>query len=333
MINVYYDSGTTNTRIYLMKEEKVLDQLFLEAGTRDSAISGDRSVLIRKLKEGYDALLERNSLDDDDVEDIYLSGMITNPFGIIEVPHLETPIHKEALYDNLYIHQEETCFFRPLRLILGAKTRSPQEGLHLGNIQLMGNTRGEEIEVMGLLRMGHLTEDKTQVMISPGSHTHMMLIRKGAIEDISSHFTGELHHAILKDTILGGETAKNIKIYHREPVLRGYELLLKEGISRALYVVHSTKVFGLSSDEERQMLLTGVISGSPILHLKEKMQGQWKDVEEIIVLGTASYVSAYEVILKEVLPEVEVKVVSPAEESSFALEGFKSLMTLRERGL
>jgi len=79
MINVYYDSGTTNTRIYLMKEEKVLDQLFLEAGTRDSAISGDRSVLIRKLKEGYDALLERNSLDDSDVEDIYLSGMITNP--------------------------------------------------------------------------------------------------------------------------------------------------------------------------------------------------------------------------------------------------------------
>ncbi|MFH5835917.1 2-dehydro-3-deoxygalactonokinase [Proteiniclasticum sp. C24MP] len=332
MISVYYDSGTTNTRIYLMEEEKVLDQMFLEAGTRDSAISGDRSILLRKLKEGYDALLGRNGMKDSDVEEIYLSGMITNPFGIIEVPHLETPIHKEALYKSIYTHEEETFFLRPLKLILGAKTRRPQEGLHLGNVQLMGNTRGEEIEVMGLLRLGYLKEDKTQVMISPGSHTHMMLIRKGAIEDISSHFTGELHHAILKETILGGETAKNVKVYHKEPVLRGYELLVKEGISRALYVVHSTKVFGLSSDEERQMLLTGVISGSPILHLKEKMRAQWKDVEEIIILGTASYVSAYEMILKEVLPGVAVKVVSPAEESSFALEGFRNLMTVRERG-
>lgn len=333
MIRVYYDSGTTNTRIYLLKKQDVLDQIFIQVGTRDSAISGDRRILLKKLKEGYDEILQRNGLKDSDVLEIYLSGMITNPFGIIEVPHLETPIYKESLYEHVYVHQEDSFFHRQVKLIPGAKTRSPKEGLHLGNVQLMGNTRGEEIEVMGLLRLGYLNEDKVQVMISPGSHTHMMLIRSGAIEDISSHFTGELHHAIMKETILGGETAKKTKEYHKELVLRGYELLEKEGISRALYVVHSTKVFGLSSDEERHMLLTGVISGSPILHLKEKMKKEWKDVEEIIIIGDAGYMSAYKMIIEEVLPGTMVQVISPPEQSSFALEGFKNLMTTDERGL
>ncbi len=67
MIRVYYDSGTTNTRIYLLNGLEVLDNSFLHVGTKNSAITRDRSVLIKGLKEGYDELLIRNGIKDTDV--------------------------------------------------------------------------------------------------------------------------------------------------------------------------------------------------------------------------------------------------------------------------
>lgn len=329
---IYYDSGTTNTRIYLLRDLEVVDQSFIPVGTKDSAITGDRMVLLKALKEGYDGLLIRNNLKDEDVKDVYLSGMITNPFGIIEVPHLETPIDKRRLLEGIYEHEESLHFHRTLKLIPGAKTKAPEEGITLDNVSTMGNTRGEEIEVFGLLHLGLLKENQTQVMISPGSHTHMMLVRHGVIEDISSHFTGELHHALIKETILGGEIAKHLGKYEKKQVEQGLALLEKEGISRALYVVHSTKVFGVASDEVRQMLLTGIITGSAVLHLKEKIKASWKSVDEILLIGEGAYIDTYEILLKKVLPEVRVRRVFTKTHTNFALEGLKKLLTQIERG-
>lgn len=329
MYRLYYDSGTSHTRLFLLKDNRVMDTTFIKIGTKDSAISGSNDVLIAGLKEGMDRLLAVHGVKEDGVEGIYLSGMVTNPFGVKEVPHLTLPLDGERMLQGIHPHREEKAFHRVIHLIPGAKTGMPGEGLSLETVDQMGNARGEEIEVVGMVASGILPRQGNAIMVSPGSHTHLCLVEEGALVDISSHFTGELHHALLKETILGGETEKADIPLLPDMVVKGYELLQRHGITRALYVVHSTKVFDVADDAQRSMLLSGVITGSLMEHLKEKLAREWQDVRHMVVIGGKHYVEAYRILAGLLMPEVRVEIVIPEEKNGFALQGFQELMRIR----
>ncbi|HSP47500.1 MAG TPA: 2-dehydro-3-deoxygalactonokinase [Clostridiaceae bacterium] len=331
MYILYYDSGTSHTRAYLLKDDICLDTLFISVGTKDAATSGSNDVLVRSLKEGMDAILRKNEVPEDAVSDIYMSGMVTNPFGICEVQHLTVPIDAQAMSDGIHTYEEKTYFRRRIQLIRGAKTVPPKEGLTLENIHLMGNARGEEIEVIGMVAKGIIRKDRKTVMVSPGSHTHMCLVEGGFLTDIASHFTGELHHALLQDTILGGETTKADIDIDAEKLRYGYHLLKTYGLTRALYIVHSTKVFDVATDEMRSMMLSGIITGSVIENLQSRLETAWKDVEHICIIGGPRYVEAYRILIEEMVPGVSVDIVIPKAEESLALMGFQELLRVRSR--
>jgi 2-keto-3-deoxy-galactonokinase len=329
MYILYYDSGTSHTRAYLLKDTICLDTLFIPVGTKDAATSGSNDVLVSSLREGMEAILRRNAVKEEDVSDIYMSGMVTNPFGIYEVQHLTVPIDAEGMYDGIHTYEEKTYFRRRIHLIRGAKTVPPAEGLTLENIHLMGNARGEEIEVIGMVARGIIPRDRKTVMISPGSHTHMCLVEGGSLTDIASHFTGELHHALLQDTILGGETSKADLDIDGDKLRYGYQLLKTYGLTRALYIVHATKVFDVATDGMRSMMLSGIITGSVIENLQSRLATVWKDVEHIAIIGGPRYVDAYRILIEEMVPGVSVDIVIPKAEESFALMGFLELLRIR----
>ena len=96
---VYYDSGTTNSRAYLLGENcELLATAKREVGSKDSALAGSNKVLILALKELYDELLSQNGLRDGDVNAIYASGMITSNVGLLEIPHLIAPASAADLH-------------------------------------------------------------------------------------------------------------------------------------------------------------------------------------------------------------------------------------------
>lgn len=49
MINVYFDSGTTNSRIFVLEGGNVLYHEKAGTGCRDAALAGDSSILTRAL--------------------------------------------------------------------------------------------------------------------------------------------------------------------------------------------------------------------------------------------------------------------------------------------
>ena len=53
MYIVYYDSGTTNTRAYLLRDGAILQKVSRPVGARNSALSGDRDELLRALAAMY----------------------------------------------------------------------------------------------------------------------------------------------------------------------------------------------------------------------------------------------------------------------------------------
>lgn len=332
MYHIYMDSGTTNTKVFLVKEGNCIDTLMLAVGTKDSAISGNNDVLLQGLKNGYDDILKKNGMLDSQIKQICLSGMVTNTFGIIEVPHISTPVGCKQLWAERYLHFEHKYFQRELVLIRGVKTGQPDETVTMENIGKMNNVRGEEIEVIGMLSKGVLTENETAVMISPGSHTHMLYIKNGMICDIVSNFTGELYHAIQKETIFAGELIKEDVPLASESVLEGHKLLATYGLARALYIIHATKVFDVCEDKTRNALLMGLIVGSVIEMLQKKIECDWADAKKTVIIGGKHYIEAYKILGSHYLPNVEWILKSVAEGENFGLQGYLKLLEEMKKG-
>lgn len=325
MYHIYIDSGTSNSKLYLVKHMQSIDTIIANVGTKDSAISGSNDVLLSGLKQIYDDVLRRNGLRDRDVKSIWLSGMVTNPFGIIEVDHISTPVDGEKLLKQRYVHFEEKYFHRDLNLIPGVKTAQPGQVVTMENIEEMNNVRGEEIEVVGMVASGVIPKEQDCVMISPGSHTHMLYVKNGTITDIVSNFTGELSYAIKKDTILGGELANEDIVLTKEYVIQGYNMVKTYGLARALYIIHATKVFGVCENEIRNCLLSGIISGGVMDMLKYKLDRDWNGVQKVVIIGGKNYIEGYKIISQYLLPEVDVEVVSSKAGESYGLYGYLEL--------
>lgn len=61
---VYYDSGTSNSRIYLLDRDFQVRYTEKKAvGSKDSSIAGDNLVLLQGLKELYDGMLSATGVD------------------------------------------------------------------------------------------------------------------------------------------------------------------------------------------------------------------------------------------------------------------------------
>lgn len=324
MYSIYMDSGTSNTRAYLIRGGEPIDSVKRNMGTKDSAITGSNDVLLRALKDAYDELIARNGLAEADVSEVWLSGMITNNFGIVEVPHMPVPIDAEKMYRESARYYEDRYFKRELCLVRGARTVEDLSKVNAGNIETVNNVRGEEIEIVGIAA-SELAPKGPFVVVSPGSHTHLLYVKNGALADIVSNFTGELNHAVSTQTILSGELDHGAVKMEQEYVKKGYDYLKRYGIARALYIVHATRVFEVCTDAHRTQLLAGIIGGSVAEILAKTVREKWTDTEKIIILGGQEYVESYRILIREALPELPVTVT---DGKSYALYGALELLKL-----
>ena len=140
----YFDSGTTNSRLFLLDENlNVIGMTKKMIGARDSAISGNNRLLVSSLYEMYQGLLKENGISDNEVSDVFLSGMITSVYGIKEIPHILLPVDSKTLAEGVATVNEDMFFKRDVHLICGVKTSGKE-------ISDVGNMRGEETELVGL---------------------------------------------------------------------------------------------------------------------------------------------------------------------------------------
>ena len=326
---IYMDSGTSNTRAYLIRDGEVIDTREKSVGTKDSSISGSNKVLLEGLYSLYKEILDHNNLTDELVKSIWMSGMITNTWGIIEISHMALPIDAKKMYQETGRHFEDRYFHRELNLVRGAKTVKDDSIVDFENIDTVNNVRGEEIEIVGIAG-STLAPNGPFVVVSPGSHTHVCYVKDNKFTDIISNFTGELTHAISTQTILSGELDHGDVKMTDEFVKKGYDYLHKYGIGRALYIVHATKVFDVCTDAERNQILAGIIAGSVADILAKTVLEKWNDVLKIIIIGGKEYVESYRILIKEALPDLPVEILEDIDGRSFALNGFFELLKLEE---
>lgn len=325
MYNCYFDSGTSNTRLYLLKDDLLVDTHKTAIGSKDVSIRGDNSVLLAGLKEMYDQMLWRNSLTDRDVEGVYASGMVTCPYGICEVPHMVVPVDAAKMFREIYVHYEDKYFRRQLKLIRGVKTMAQTAEMDMKTIGCINNIRGEEIEVLGVIaEYLSITPEEDCAIFLPGSHTHICYVKNQSILDCLSTFTGELRHALQSATVLSGSltTAKKDGALDNLMVLEGYKALQANGIARSLYMVHASRIFNIADNDSRNSYLTGIIAGSAVEAFSKKLEQDWRKIKTVIVAGTHNYISAYKMILDYLLPALTTVIIHPAGDIGFSARGF-----------
>ncbi len=322
---LYYDSGTTNTRAYLLDEQfQICSVSKREVGSKDSAIAGSNRVLIQGLKELYDEILANNSLKPTDISAIYASGMITSPYGLKEIPHLPIPITVQDMADSLYCFHEDTLLHRDIYLVPGLKTVNE-------DFSFVNNMRGEEIEIIGAMEELQSVSDVQDVaLIMPGSHTHVTYMRGNEVAGIISNISGELFYAVKKDTILAPVLTVDKPELDKEMVRKGVENLNRFGFNRALYICHAMRIFEQGTPVERFSYGEGVINGGVRQSLEYYCQHFWPKCRTAVLVSDEFMYQLFSTIF-EGSPWIDRVLWMPiSEKKSYAVSGLKKIVALKK---
>lgn len=318
---VYFDSGTSNTRIYLLDSRcRILYWQKKSIGSKDSAISGSSLILRKSMKILYDELLNACRLTDGDVERIYASGMVTSPYGLKEIPHCSVPIDVETFSAKLYPYQEDRYFHREIILIPGLRTGS-------FDFSFVNNMRGEEIQVIGALEeLKGLTGGSAVIL--PGSHTHVAYVKQNMIKGILSNFTGELFHALREETILSPVLAAESPLVE-EMVKRGYACLKDFGFNRAIYIAHAMRIFSQGTPEDRFSFAEGVINGGIRQSIEYYCANVWPDCKNVVLVGNAFMHQLYDCLFADSSLISGIHWLRDQDERPFSVKGLEKIMQAR----
>lgn len=321
---LYFDSGTSNTRAYLLDQNFDVKYVAKKTvGSKDSAIAGSNRVLIEGMKEVYDKVLSVNSLKDEDIRAIYASGMVTSPYGLKEVPHLVLPLTVQDFSDSLYRFHEDSCFNRDIDLVPGLKTLND-------DFSFVNNLRGEEIEIIGALEELKAEQDIHDVaMVMPGSHTHAIYIKGDEITGIVSNFTGELFHALKKETILAPVLTTDSKELDEEMVRKGMENVRRFGFNRAIYICHAMRIFEHATPQQRFSYGESVIMSGVRQSLEYYCENFWSDCRTVALVGDEFMYRLFSIIFDGSKFIDRVIWLPTSDKKSYGVSGLKRIVTLK----
>ena len=330
MVVLTIDTGTTNTRVCLWQNSRVLGAASAGVGVRDTAITGSRIALQEAVRGAIAEVLAHASLTPADVALTLASGMFTSALGLHEVPHLLTPCGRQELADGMVKVSLPEIFSRPLWLIPGVRNHvSP---LSLANCESMDMMRGEEVEVIGLLN--RLQTRDAALFVMPGSHTKMVAVdTAGRIRGCATTLAGELLQTVTQNTILaatlGSEFAATLDA---GMVLAGAASANLTGFGRTCFSVRILEQQGLAERNARANYLLGAVLASDLLTLKNSTALCATPSTHLIIAGSGVLQQALALLIGD-----DGYFVSPATVVDAAcqthLAGFGALQVAVARGL
>lgn len=264
------DGGTTNTRVNLVANRKVIDTRKISLGAKDCTDSSNslKSAIVAEI----DNICLQNSIIISDIKAVIASGMITSEYGLFPLKHLFAPAGIGELHQGL-AKAENMFGTLPCYFIPGVKmlTESPE------TTDMM---RGEETEIAGLLAD---RDPEGAVFILPGSHSkHIYLDKDGKISNFKTMLTGEMVSALTSGTILKGTVSLGFKGFDSSSLISGYDAAESLGLNDALFKVRIMKNLFDKSDIECYSFFIGAIMEAEVRSLKAS------DAKTAIIGGKAS---------------------------------------------
>ena len=238
------DGGTTNTRIYLVKNREIRASVSLPVGAGNG-----KEALEKALQSAIPGILSENGIGESHVERILASGMISCESGLCPLDHIPAPAGAKELRRSLCEIKFPQISGIPFVFIPGVKRvgKTPAE------TDVM---RGEETELMGILRQENA---ENALYVLPGSHSKLIEVDENErITSFCTAMTGELFAAVSAHTILKRSVDPQAGI-DRSALYEGYETCRRLGLNRTLFSVRMGRNFFGKSDAECYGYLLGAI--------------------------------------------------------------------------
>ncbi len=330
---MYYltvDTGTTNTRVKVWRDDRVVAGAFAAAGVRDTAVTGSTDKLRQGVREALAAACAEAGIAVADVAAIVAAGMITSNVGLHEVPHVTAPAGVKELAAGMVAAVVPGVADLPIWFIPGVKNAVGAVGVD--NCDRMDIMRGEEVEVFGLVR--RLAVAEPAVFILPGSHTKFVVTdAQGRIGGCLTTLAGELIGVITNDTILKSALQGSfVSRVDERMVLWGAACARQAGLNRACFTVRILDQFTPCSVEEKANFLLGAVLATDLAALLGSRTFAIRPEMPVFIAGKRQVREAFQVLLAQ--DEFFRGAVRPVDDAVLAdISGFGAMTVARERGI
>jgi 2-dehydro-3-deoxygalactonokinase len=325
---VHVDMGTTNTRVWLVRDSLVVARARASVGVRDTARDGSTERIRTALR---DLIAEvrakgRQSSPECVPSCVIASGMITSPLGLSEVPHVAAPAGISDIAAGAECQMFADVTDLPVLLIPGVRTEGMRENSReVGTFDVM---RGEETLCLGLSKLGLMKNES--ILLTLGSHWKAIRTDdSGRVASSVTTLSGELIHAAQTQTILASAVPQGAQTKPFDPqwVEAGVSEQHQSGLARALFCVRLLQQKDESTPDERFAYLVGAVIAADFSALQSS--GLLSPAIQVTLAGGAAVAEGWRHILttsgipSRTLTEPEIENAFLTGQSSVATRFFR----------
>ncbi|OPW94362.1 2-dehydro-3-deoxygalactonokinase [Citrobacter sp. A316] len=262
------DWGSTNLRAWLYQGDKCLESRQSEAGV--TRLNGKSpAAVLAEVTQNW-----RNS-----ATPVVMAGMVGSNVGWKVAPYLTVPAHFSAIGEQL-TSVGDNIWIIP--------------GLCVSREDNHNVIRGEETQLLGAR-----TLSPSPVYVMPGTHCKWVLADAQQIHDFRTVMTGELHHLLLRHSLLGAGLPE------QEASAGAFSAGLMHGLATPailpqLFEVRASHVLGTLPREQVSEFLSGLLIGAEVASMSEQFAA---GLAITLVAGsalTSRYQQAFHAIGREV---------------------------------
>lgn len=298
MIIATIDSGTTNTRVRIWKDDNILSEAKRSVGVRNTACDGNNKKLIKGISESLQDAIKCANLEKIQIDLILAAGMLTSNLGIVEIPHKIAPLSFKQLANSMISYKIQEISDKPIWFVPGVKNIK-DELINDYNISEMDIMRGEETEAAGiLLKRKHINEQT--ILVLPGSHNKYIFFNEEKdILGCTTTMAGELLQSLTFNTILSDCLNHNFASEFRKEYFRkGVNYRNIYGLGHACFMARILSLFSKASYIDIQNYILGVILEDDIESLRNNKFFKQMNNPMFIISGNSVIQQAYECLLK-----------------------------------
>jgi 2-dehydro-3-deoxygalactonokinase len=290
--SICVDMGTTNTRIWIVNNQSIVDRIGERVGLRDASRERNKSVV----RDSLAKLISKARLQATTLglraDYVLAAGMLTSPLGLCEVPHIPAPAGEQELARSVYEFSDPKVTDLPIYLVPGVRS-----GPHSPALEDLENTdliRGEETIVVGLLQAGILSPNTTFLHL--GSHWKAIAIdENGRIASSFTTLSGEFIHALQTQTVLASALPPGrFEEVDPEWLDRGRRFEYRNGTGRTMFGVRLLEQLFRIGPTALSSFLLGAIVESDLTSMERAsaLKGP------IVITGTGAAPKAWQRILE-----------------------------------
>ena len=311
------DSGTTNTRVWVLREGRPVSRAQVRVGVRDTASSGSTEALKHGLRLAIQTACEQAA---EKIPEFALAaGMITSELGLAELPRVPAKAGQKELAERTVLIRFPDLFNLQICFVPGVRSGPwPCSVDEAADVDLI---RGEETEIVGALEV--LTLHGPLLYIHPGSHTKAILVGEdNRIVSGITTLTGELLHGVRGNSVLAAVLGRAEGPFDSEYLKLGSDWHTNYGLARTLFMIRVLEQSGGHTPDQ----LNSIAHGAFVQGDVEVLSGRGflgPETKQVVLSGQQSVLPAWDARLRQLgYPTI---VLHASETESCFLAGLKSI--------